>query len=68
MSSFSSDAADLSSVRTGLEDIAERIVRHADSYANGPDEDLAARLYEVERNLLGASRRLGSILKDMESR
>lgn len=66
--SFQSDAANLSSVKTGLEDLAERIVNVADSYAGGADEDLSVRLYEVERNLLSAGRRLGAILKDLEER
>ncbi len=66
--SFESDAANLSSVKTGLEDLAQRIVSLADTYAAGPDEDLSVRLYEVERNLLSAGRRLGAILKEIDAR
>ncbi len=66
--SFKSDAANLSSVKTGLEDLAERILAVGDSYADGADEDLAVRLYEVERNLLSAGRRLGAILKELDER
>lgn len=66
--SFQSDAANLSSVKTGLEDLAARIVAVGDAYADGPDEDLSTRLYEVERNLLSAGRRLGVILKELDER
>ncbi len=66
--SFQSDAANLSSVKTGLEDLAQRIVTVGDAYAGGSDEDLSVRLYEVERNLLSAGRRLGAILKELDER
>ena len=66
--SLAHDAADLASVRTGIEDLSGRVLAVADGYASGPDEDLASRLYEVERNLLAAARRLGGILKELDVR
>jgi hypothetical protein len=59
---MSLDAAHLSSLSTALDDLTERITAMADGFAGTPREDVAADLFEVERNLQAASRRLRTIL------
>ena len=59
----------LSSLSTALDDLAERVTELADQYQGSPREDVAADLYEVERQLAGrhagGSRRC-SIARDDE--
>jgi Mg2+ and Co2+ transporter CorA len=56
------DSAQLSSLTTALEDISKRITELADQYQGSPREDVAADLYEVERHLAAATRRLNALL------
>ncbi len=56
------DAAQLSSLSSALEDLTERITRLADDCQGSPREDVAADLYDVERNLQAASRRLRTLV------
>jgi hypothetical protein len=56
------DAAQLSSLSTSLSDLAERVSRLAEGYQGSPREDVAADLFVVERQLLGANRRLQSLV------
>jgi hypothetical protein len=56
------DAAALSSLSTALDDLTKRITTLADAYQTSPREDVAADLYEVERNLQAAARRLKAVL------
>ncbi len=56
------DAAHLSSLSSALEDLTVRITELADGYQGSPREDVAADLYEVERHLQAASRRLRSLV------
>jgi len=56
------DAAQLSSLSTALDELTTRIVSLADDYQGSPREDVASDLYEVERSLLAASRRLKALL------
>jgi Mg2+ and Co2+ transporter CorA len=56
------DTAQLSSLSTALEDLSQRITQLADEYQGSPREDAAADLYEVERHLSAASRRLKALL------
>ena len=56
------DVAQLSSLSTALDELTARIVSLADTYQESPREDVASDLYEVERNLLAASRRLKALL------
>jgi hypothetical protein len=56
------DAAQLSSISTALDELTTRIVSLADGYQESPREDIAADLYEVERNLQAATRRLKALL------
>ena len=56
------DTAQLSSLSTALEDLSQRVTQMADGYRGSPREDVAADLYEVERHLVAASRRLRVLL------
>ena len=56
------DAAHLSSLATALGVLTDRITALADSYQTSPREDVAADLYDVERNLQAANRRLRTLL------
>ena len=56
------DAAHLSSLSTALDELTERITALADDFQRSPREDVAADLYEVERNLLAAARRLRTLV------
>lgn len=56
------DAAHLSSLSTALEDLSERITALANGYQSSPREDVAADLYEVERHLQAAHRRLRALV------
>lgn len=56
------DVAHLSSLSSALEDLTTRITDLADGYQGSPREDVAADLYEVERHLQAAHRRLRSLV------
>jgi hypothetical protein len=59
------DCAVLSSVTTVLADLTERVTSMAEGYAGTPREDVASDLFEVERALRTASRRLDRLLGAM---
>jgi len=50
--------AELSSVSTGLEELVKRVTDIAEGLAGDEKEQLAPDLYEVERTLRAAERRL----------
>lgn len=56
------DTAQLSSLSTALDDLSRRVTTLADEYQGSPREDVAADLYEVERHLVAATRRLQALL------
>ena len=56
------DAAQLSSLATALGDLTDRITTLADGFQGSPREDVAADLYEVERSLQAANRRMRTLL------
>jgi Mg2+ and Co2+ transporter CorA len=56
------DAAQLSSLSSALGDLTDRITALADGYQSSPREDVAADLYEVERQLQAAHRRLRTLV------
>jgi hypothetical protein len=62
---MSSDHAQLASVATALDDLIERVAATAEAL-QGPDEDTAADLYEVERSLRTGSRRLAAVLRRLD--
>jgi Mg2+ and Co2+ transporter CorA len=59
---MSLDTAQLSSLSTALEDLTRRITELADQYQGSPREDVASDLYEIERQLVTATRRLQALL------
>ncbi|MGI8661704.1 MAG: hypothetical protein ACR2LQ_00640 [Acidimicrobiales bacterium] len=60
------DSAQLSSIATGLVELTERVTAIADRHAGAPDrEAVAGGLYEVERSLQGASRRLARVIRQL---
>ncbi len=54
--SASSDLAELSTVRSQLEDLAQRVEAVADRYENTADSQIASDLYAAERTLVSARR------------
>ena len=54
--------AELSSVSTGLEDLVKRITDIADGLAGEDRDRIGADLYEVERTLRAAERRLRRVI------
>ena len=54
--------AELSSLATALDDLARRVTTLAEGLAN-EQEDLATELFEVERSLNGARRRLRKVVE-----
>lgn len=61
-----SDRAELSALATTLDDLTTRLTAVADRYQGTERGDVADGLYEVERSLLGASRKLDRVLRTME--
>ena len=51
-------AAELSSIETAVGDLSARISQAADELMGTPNEDVGVELYEVERSLRMARRRL----------
>ena len=54
-------SAELSSLATALDELTRRISAMADEAASQQREGLATELFEVERTLANASRRLGRV-------
>ena len=54
--------AELSSLATALDDLTRRVTSLAEGLAN-EQHDLATELFEVERSLNGARRRLSKVVK-----
>jgi hypothetical protein len=61
-----SDAAQLASVATALEDLTARVVEASDRLRAAHRDDQAADLDEVERALRAASRRLSTVLRRLD--
>ena len=60
---MTSDEAELSTVATQIEELAERITEMAERNRGGEFDDVALRLFEVERSLHSARRNLSSALR-----
>jgi hypothetical protein len=60
-----SDRAELSALATSLDELTKRLTGVADRYQDKPRQDIADSLYEVERSLLAASRKLAQVLRGM---
>jgi hypothetical protein len=57
------DTAQLSSLSSSLGDLTGRITALADGLDGSPREDVAADLYEIERSLQEAHRRLRDLVR-----
>jgi hypothetical protein len=57
--------AELSSLATALGDLSDRVGQLAERLASDAREDLATALYEVERSIGAATRRLESLVDDL---
>jgi hypothetical protein len=60
-SAVESDLAQLSALSGTLDELTSRVAEIASRYVGTTREDLSTDLYEVERSLLTASRRLGRV-------
>jgi hypothetical protein len=60
-----SDRAELSALLTTLDDLTARLTATAGRYQGTPRDDVADGLYEVERSLVAASRKLDRVLRSM---
>ncbi|MFT7473404.1 MAG: hypothetical protein ACI81L_000319 [Verrucomicrobiales bacterium] len=58
-----SDLAELSTVATQIDELVDRVVVVAETYRGGDRDDVAIRLFEVERSLHAARRNLQSALR-----
>ena len=58
-----SDLAELSSMATQIDELVDRIVEVAQKHRGGERDDIAVRLFEVERSLHGAGRNLQSAVR-----
>jgi hypothetical protein len=59
--SDASEAAQLSSINSALDELTSRVAAVAERYDGTPRADLAADLYDVERALRAATRRLAKV-------
>jgi hypothetical protein len=63
---MSHDHAELSSMSTALADLTRRLERLAEEATDDRREDVATDLFEVERSLRTASRRLAGLLDRLD--
>jgi hypothetical protein len=56
--------AELAPIATGLEELTQRITDLAERFRVGSDDQLSTELYEIERTLQQASRRLDRLIRD----
>jgi uncharacterized protein YukE len=54
----------LASVATALDELTRRITELADGYSGSASDQLASELYEIERALQQAARRLDRLVRD----
>jgi methyl-accepting chemotaxis protein len=57
------DRAQLSSVATALDELTARVLQLADELKHGADDQASTELYEVERTLRQAARRLDRLVR-----
>jgi DNA/RNA-binding domain of Phe-tRNA-synthetase-like protein len=57
--------AELSSVATALDELTKRVAGIAEGLSGTERDDVALTLYEVERSLATAQRRLGRVMEQM---
>ncbi|MBV8950327.1 MAG: hypothetical protein JOZ99_05585 [Actinobacteria bacterium] len=62
-----SDRAELSTLRSQLEELTARVTRVAERYGTTPDSAVAADLFTAERALTSARRSLDKVLATLRS-
>jgi hypothetical protein len=65
--SMTSDAAELSSLRSQLEELTVRVVRVGDTYRDTDDSSIASELDQAERSLLSACRSVDRAIDRLSS-
>jgi hypothetical protein len=65
--SMTSDAAELSSLRSQLEELTVRVVRVGDNYRDTDDSAIASELDQAERSLLSACRSVDRAIDRLSS-
>ena len=63
--SIAADGAELSSLSSVIRDLVERVSDVARRYEGTDREDVSFELYEVERSLRGATRRLDRLTRSL---
>ena len=58
-------AAELSSLATALDELTTRVTAIAERFSGTTRDDVATDLFEVERSLQGASRRLAKAVESL---
>jgi len=64
---MTSDAAELSSLRSQLEELTVRVVRVSDTYRDTDDSAIASELDQAERSLLSACRSVDRAIDRLSS-
>jgi hypothetical protein len=59
------DRAELSALATSIDELTRRVTAAADRLRGTSRDDIANGLYEVERSLLTASRKLERVVRDL---
>lgn len=62
----SSDRAELSTLRSQLEELTRRVEAVADRYDDTPDSQIASDLYAAERVLVSARRSLAKAIGELD--
>jgi hypothetical protein len=57
------DRAELSALATSIDEVTRRVTEAADRLRGTPRDDIANGLYEVERSLLTAGRKLDRVIR-----
>jgi hypothetical protein len=57
------DRAQLAPLATALEELTQRVTVLAESYGGAADDQLSTELYEIERSLQQAARRLDRLVR-----
>jgi hypothetical protein len=57
------DRAELSALATSIDEVTRRVTAAADRLRGTPRDDIANGLYEVERSLLTAGRKLDRVIR-----
>jgi hypothetical protein len=63
---MTSARAALSTVASSLDELTARVTTEADRYAGTERDDIASDLYEIERSLRAAARRLERLIDRLE--